>query len=85
MLAGVGRTLRPGGPFVLYGPFRSEGAHTAPSNASFDAGLRERDGRWGVRDLESVVAEANRVGLYFEERVAMPANNQSLVFRKSQP
>jgi hypothetical protein len=67
---------------VLYGPFRIAGVHTAPSNESFDASLRERDSSWGVRDLEAVVAEAERVGLTFEERVEMPANNQSLVFRR---
>lgn len=65
---------------MLYGPFRCGGAHTAPSNERFDAGLRERDPRWGVRDLEAVVAEAEGVGFSLVEQVAMPANNMSLVF-----
>ena len=80
LFAGLRRHLEPGGVFVLYGPFRIGGAHTAPSNETFDAGLRARDPRWGVRDLEAVVEEAERAGLTLTERVPMPANNQSLVF-----
>jgi hypothetical protein len=80
LFTGLGRHLGPDGVFVLYGPFRVAGVHTAASNQAFDESLRARDARWGVRDLESVVAEAERVDLRLAERVAMPANNQSLVF-----
>lgn len=83
LLRGAGRHLAPGGVLVLYGPFRIDGAHTAPSNAAFDADLRARDARWGVRDLADVTAAAARSGLALAERVAMPANNQTLVFRSS--
>jgi SAM-dependent methyltransferase len=82
LLRGAARHLRPEGVLVMYGPFRVGGAHTAPSNESFDAGLRARDPRWGVRELEGVVSEAARLGLSFVERVEMPANNQSLVLRR---
>ena len=54
----------------------------AESNAAFDASLRGRDPRWGVRDLEDVQAAAAEVGLAFVERVPMPANNQIVVFRR---
>ena len=66
----------------MYGPYRVGGAHTAPSNAEFDASLRARDPRWGVRDCEAVIALAEAAGLGFAERVEMPANNQILVFRR---
>jgi SAM-dependent methyltransferase len=82
MFAGVGRALRPGGIFVVYGPYRVGGAHTAESNAGFDASLKAQDPRWGVRDLEDVVALASAHRLSLEERVAMPSNNLSLVFRR---
>jgi predicted O-methyltransferase YrrM len=82
LLRGAARHLRPQGVLVMYGPFRVGGAHTAPSNESFDAGLRARDPRWGVRELEAVVSEAARLGLMFVERVEMPANNLSIVFRR---
>lgn len=74
--------LMPGGVLYLYGPFCRGGLHVAPSNAVFDADLRRRDPRWGVRDLEEVTAEAERHGLTVECLVEMPANNLSVVFRK---
>lgn len=83
LLRGAARHLVAGGVLVLYGPYRIGGAHTAPSNAAFDLDLRARDPSWGVRDLEAVVAEATSNGLVFEERVEMPANNQTLVFRRA--
>src|SRR5919109_3357107 len=50
MFAGVGRLLRPGGVFALYGPFNYGGKHTSPSNAEFDQWLRRRDPASGLRD-----------------------------------
>lgn len=82
MLAGAARHLEPGGPLVLYGPFRIDGRQTAASNAAFDRQLRDTDPRWGVRDLEAVCAAASDHGLVLEERVPMPANNQTVVFRR---
>jgi hypothetical protein len=83
LLRGVGRVLRVDGVFVLYGPFRLDGQHTSESNERFDAGLKARDPSWGVRDAETVIALAAERGLRFIERVAMPANNQCLVFHRS--
>lgn len=83
LLRGAGAILPAGGVLFAYGPYRRCGAHTAPSNAEFDASLRARDPRWGVRDLEDVERAATAEGLALEEVVAMPANNFSVVFRKS--
>jgi hypothetical protein len=82
LLRGSGKLLRAGGVLVMYGPFRVGGEHTAPSNLEFDADLRARDARWGVRDLEAVIELADSFGLEHRERVAMPANNQTLVFER---
>ena len=82
LLDGAAAQLAPGAPLVLYGPYREGGIHTAPSNAAFDASLRERDPRWGVRDQGEVAAEAAARGLDLEEVVAMPANNRTLVLRR---
>jgi SAM-dependent methyltransferase len=82
LIAGAARHLKPGGVLVMYGPYRVAGAHTAQSNAEFDASLRARDARWGVRDYEAVVALAAHAGLRAEQRIAMPANNQTLIFRR---
>ncbi|NIG00397.1 DUF938 domain-containing protein, partial [Burkholderia sp. Ax-1720] len=82
LVNGAARRLPAGGVLLLYGPYRRAGAHTAPSNAEFDAQLRARDAEWGVRDLEAVVALAEAAGLELERVVAMPANNLSVVLRR---
>ncbi|MBN3754533.1 DUF938 domain-containing protein [Paraburkholderia sp. Tr-20389] len=82
LMSGAGRLLGPGSVLFLYGPYRRGGAHTAPSNAAFDAQLQSRNPAWGVRDMEAVVALADAAGFDGDEAVAMPANNFSLVFRK---
>lgn len=82
LLRGVAAHLAPGGRFVLYGPFKIGGEHTAESNAAFDRKLRAENPSWGVRDLEQVTALAAERGLRFVERVQMPANNQMLIFER---
>ena len=83
LIEGAGRLLPSGAPLYLYGPFREQGRHTPPSNAAFDASLRARDPEWGVRDLDEVAALAARHGLTLTDRIAMPANNLSVVFRRN--
>ena len=77
LLRGAATVLGAGGQLVLYGPYRRKGVQTAPSNEAFDASLRARDPRWGVRDLETVVATAN--GFRLAQVVEMPANNLMVV------
>jgi hypothetical protein len=60
-----------------------EGAHTAPSNAAFDASLRAQDSSWGVRDMTEVGALAAQAGLRMLQTVPMPANNFVLVFERA--
>lgn len=83
LMAGAGHVLSAGGVLFLYGPFREADRPFAESNAAFDASLRARDPAWGVRDLDAVAAEAARHGLSLVRRVAMPANNLSLIFRRA--
>jgi cyclopropane fatty-acyl-phospholipid synthase-like methyltransferase len=82
LLARAGEHLSDDGLLYLYGPYKRQGRHTAPSNAAFDADLKGRDPRWGVRDLEAVVAEAESHGFRLERVVEMPANNLSVVLRR---
>jgi len=82
LFSGAGERLSEDGIFYLYGPYRIGGEHTAPSNVAFDASLRGRDPRWGIRDLEALEEQAAAHGLGLRERVAMPANNFSLIFAR---
>jgi hypothetical protein len=75
LLAGAGRLLRPDGVLFFYGPFMLGGTHRAASNAVFDADLKRRDPRWGVRDVDDLVGEAATHGLELHEVVEMPVNN----------
>jgi SAM-dependent methyltransferase len=79
LLDGAAEVLAPGGHLYLYGPYRREGRHTAPSNEAFDASLRARNPEWGVRDLEDVINAAAARGFGLVEITEMPANNLSVV------
>lgn len=82
LFAGAARVLPPGGPLVTYGPYRFGGAFTAESNAAFDADLRRRDPRWGVRDVVDLEAAAIAAGLTLIGTFGLPANNHAIVWRR---
>lgn len=82
LMRGAAQVLAPGCPLVLYGPFRIDGQHTAPSNQAFDEGLRAMNPDWGVRDLSEVTRIAAHFGLKLESLVPMPANNFVVIFRR---
>lgn len=83
MFAGIGARLAPGGVFCLYGPFNQDG-YTAESNAEFDRHLRQRDEHMGLREIADLERLAGAHGMRLDQRIAMPANNQLLVFRRTQ-
>ena len=82
LMRGAGRILTPGGLLSLYGPFKRDGRHTAPSNEQFDMSLRSQDPSWGVRDLTAVTGEAAANGLVRDKVIEMPANNLIVVFKR---
>lgn len=82
LVAGAAEALVPGGLLVLYGPFREAG-RTAPSNEAFERDyLKQRDPRWGLRELDELTRLAAAHGLARVVRVEMPANNLSVLFRR---
>jgi SAM-dependent methyltransferase len=83
LLRGAARVLPPGGLLYIYGPFRRDGRHTAPSSERFDQDLRRQDPAWGVRDVEAVAVLADAAGFAPPLIEAMPANNLSIIFRRS--
>lgn len=82
MFAGVAASLLSGSRFCLYGPFNVNARFTSQSNANFDAHLRAEDPKMGIRDLADVENLAVLHNMTFEEKLAMPANNFVLVFKK---
>lgn len=69
------------GPLILYGPYLEHGIETAPSNLEFDASLKARDPRWGLRQAEELDRLAQQHGMTRSARHAMPANNIMLIYR----
>jgi hypothetical protein len=83
LLDGAARLLGPGAPLILYGPWLKDDVSTAPSNLAFDADLKRRDPRWGLRRVEDCAAAAAERDLRLETTRAMPANNMMLLFRRA--
>lgn len=67
---------------AVYGPFNRAGSYTSDSNREFDAWLKARDPRSGIRDFEAVDALARTAGLELAIDAAMPANNVLLAWRR---
>lgn len=82
LLDGAARILKPGAPLILYGPWLKDDIVTAKSNLAFDADLKRRDAKWGLRRVEDFAAAAAKRGLMLEETRAMPANNLMLLLRR---
>ena len=81
LIAGASRILSPGAPLILYGPWLKDDIGTAASNLAFDADLKRRDPRWGLRRVEDFAAAAASKGLELVETRTMPANNLMLLFQ----
>ncbi|BAZ41502.1 hypothetical protein NIES4101_74680 [Calothrix sp. NIES-4101] len=82
LMAGAGRILPSGGILYMYGPYKLDGKHTAPSNEAFDASLKSQNPEWGVRNLDDVIAAAKAQKLNLLKTVQMPANNLSVIFQR---
>jgi len=85
LMQGAARHLSAAGLLITYGPYLEDGVPTSPGNLAFDADLRARNRAWGLRRREDVEREAARAGLVLQERVAMPANNLLLAWRRGVP
>jgi cyclopropane fatty-acyl-phospholipid synthase-like methyltransferase len=68
---------------AVYGPFNYDGRFTSPSNAAFDEWLKQRSPHSGIRDFAAVDELARSIGFSIVEDRAMPANNRTLVWRRS--
>ena len=82
LLDGAARLLPEGGPLILYGPWLKGDVPTVQSNLDFDADLKRRDPKWGLRRVEDFAAAAKERGFELVETRLMPANNMMLLFRR---
>lgn len=83
LMSGAARLLPQRGLLFLYGPYHRNGAPTSQGNADFDVDLRRRNAAWGVRHLEEVAALAQSQGFAAPTVIDMPANNFSVILRKT--
>lgn len=83
MFSGVNRVLKPGGHFLVYGPFNVNDKFTSESNQLFDAQLKADDPERGLRNYQDMLRVARHNGLQLVERHEMPANNMLLAFQKN--
>lgn len=82
LFQGAAAILSDGAPLITYGPYAFGGKHVSDSNIAFNESLRSRNPEWGVRDLTELESVAREHGFSLEERVQMPANNFTLIWRK---
>jgi len=83
LLNHAARLLAPGDPLYLYGPYFRDGVESAQGNLDFERSLKSRNLRWGIRDVADMDALAEKTGFKRENLIEMPANNISLIYRKT--
>ena len=83
LFQGAKKYLSPSQYLFLYGPFKIDGKHTSESNKVFDASLKSRDIRWGVRDIKELKEIANNNHMCLLKKIQLPANNLLLIFKKA--
>lgn len=82
MFQGVAAILKPGAPFLLYGPFIYDDTDTCESNIRFDSWLRSRVPHQGIRHLAWLKEIAGKQHLFLDDDIEMPANNRILIWRR---
>jgi SAM-dependent methyltransferase len=82
LFQGAAQVLSKGGRLFTYGPYTFGGQHTSESNVRFEGWLKSMDPDFGVRDADTLAQLASDNGLSLVEKVAMPANNFTLVFER---
>jgi cyclopropane fatty-acyl-phospholipid synthase-like methyltransferase len=83
LFAALPKVLTADAMLAAYGPFNYDGRFTSASNAAFDEWLKQRSPESGIRDFAAVDELAHSIGFGLVEDRAMPANNRTLVWRRS--
>lgn len=79
LIAEAMAALRPGGRFVIYGPFMRAGGLVSAGDARFHAQLTQADPSIGYKNDETVQGWLQQAGASSVERVEMPANNLAFI------
>ncbi|MEP5937309.1 MAG: DUF938 domain-containing protein [Erythrobacter sp.] len=83
LFEGAAKVLSSASPLILYGPYFEQGTTPAQSNVDFDASLRLRNPKWGIRDVAQIDALGAKNDLARTARYEMPTNNLMLVYRRA--
>lgn len=68
---------------LFYGPFNYNEQYTSDSNATFDNWLKEQSPDSAIRGFEDIDFHMKKAGFSLVQDYEMPANNRTLVFRKT--
>ncbi|CAL6350768.1 unnamed protein product [Bathycoccus prasinos] len=69
------KVLAKRGVLYIYGPFNVDGKYTSEGNERFDKSMKEKDERFGIRDISELEAIGETHGMKLNEIHEMPANN----------
>lgn len=78
----AGTLLGKNGLLVTYGPYALHGVISPESNINFDQSLKDRDERWGLRDIDELEKIAKTNGLILSKVEDMPSNNKALIWKR---
>jgi len=78
----VGKALKTGGTFVLYGPFMRGGELTSDGDRKFHAELTAADPAIGYKDDFDITDMIHTSGMSLISLVEMPANNLAFIARR---
>lgn len=81
----MSKLLATGGLLFTYGPYAVDGVISPQSNIDFHNSLKQRDPRWGLRDVYQLKEMSEKEGMRLEMVLDMPSNNKTLVFRRLPP
>ncbi|KAK2587206.1 hypothetical protein KPH14_002949 [Odynerus spinipes] len=79
----AGKLLKSDGILFTYGPYAIDGVITPESNIQFDKSLKSQNPDWGLRELRDLEKLAEENDIKIMEMFDMPANNKTIVWKKT--
>ncbi|GAA6208590.1 DUF938 domain-containing protein [Cognatishimia sp. WU-CL00825] len=82
LFAQTAKALKPGGIFLIYGPFMRDGQLTSSGDQRFHSSLIAQDANLGYKNDQDILDWAAAAGLAHRATHGLPANNLGFVFHK---